>query len=100
MSGEVLVVILGIIVVGIAAYAGYRNQKREDARRQTLFSWASNNKWQFTVEDDNWCVRWQGAPFGEGDHRRAFNVIEGVSTHGTPFAAFDYSYQTHSTDGE
>jgi hypothetical protein len=100
MSGTVLVVILGIIVIGIGAYAGYRNQKREDARTAQLFQWATNQKWQFAPADDNWCVRWQGAPFGEGDHRRARNVIEGVSTHGTPFAAFDYSYQTHSTDGE
>jgi hypothetical protein len=51
-----------------------------------------------TPRDDGWCTRWQGPPFGEGDHRQARNVISGQWKSAT-FVAFDYSYQTHSGDG-
>jgi hypothetical protein len=41
--------------------------------------------------------RWPGPPFGRGDHPRARNVLTGKES-GRPFVAFDYSFQTHSSD--
>ena len=98
--GIALFFVVIVILIAVVGYLAYQNQKRENARRQMLFAWATNNKWKFDVEDDEWCFRWKGAPFGEGDHRRARNVVAGTSTSGTPFSAFDYSYQTHQTDGQ
>jgi hypothetical protein len=77
----------------------YLNYKREQARRSLLLQWATSNQWQFTASDDSWCDRWQGEPFGEGDHRRAVNVVTG-QWKDRPFSSFDYSYQTHSSDGK
>ena len=85
---------LGIPAVGFAAYTSWRKDQR---RRQALQTWAGKNGYSYTDEDDRWCERWNGNPFGEGDHRRAKNVITGTAK--LPFSAFDYSYQTHSSDG-
>ena len=85
---------LGIPAVGFAAYQSWRKDQR---RRQALQTWAGKNGYVYTAEDDRWCERWNGDPFGEGDHRRAKNVITGSAK--LPFSAFDYSYQTHSSDG-
>jgi uncharacterized protein DUF3137 len=85
---------LGIPAIGFAAYQSWRKDQR---RRQALQTWAGKNGYSYTAEDDRWCERWNGDPFGEGDHRRAKNVITGTAK--LPFSAFDYSYQTHNSDG-
>ena len=91
-----VVVVLG--VVGLC-YFGYRSWQQEQQRRALLMTWATNSGFAYTVEDDSWCSRWNATPFGEGDHRRARNVVTGAyKTH--PFVAFDYSYQTHSSNGK
>src|SRR4051794_14638342 len=61
--------------------------------------WCASSGYTFTVEDDSWVDRWSGAPFGQGDHRRARNVVTGRMGD-QPFGAFDYSYETHSNDGK
>jgi Protein of unknown function (DUF3137) len=89
-----------LLVVGVPAaiYLAYRSWQQEQKRRELLMQWATSSGFSYAVEDDTWCDRWQGTPFGEGDHRRARNVVSGVT--GTrPFTVFDYSYQTHSCDG-
>ena len=83
----------------LAAYLAYRGWKQEQKRREQLLVWASANGYAFAPEDDSWCERWNGNPFGEGDHRRARNVVTGTIGD-KPFAAFDYSYETHSTDSK
>ncbi|MDQ1748557.1 MAG: hypothetical protein QOD07_2820 [Frankiaceae bacterium] len=93
--GVLVFVLVGLAVFGTLAYFNY---KREQARRGALFQWATANKWQFAVEDDSLVGRWNGPPFGEGDHRRAGNVIYGASG-SQRFVSFDYSYETHSSDG-
>lgn len=60
---------------------------------------AQSNGWTWTAEDNSWTERWDGSPFGEGDHRRANNVVHG-ERHRRTIVAFDYSYQTHSTDSK
>lgn len=94
-----LPLLLIVAAVAIAAYFGYRNWQQEQKRRELLLMWATNSGYSFVVEDDTWCERWRGTPFGEGDHRKARNVLTGVMKD-RPFAAFDYSYQTHSSDGK
>jgi len=88
------VFLVGIPAVAAAAYYSWRQDQR---RRQQLMTWARKNGYAFVDEDDRWCERWNGDPFGEGDHRRAKNIITGTAK--APFAAFDYTYQTHSSDG-
>jgi hypothetical protein len=87
---------LGLPVV---AWLAYRSWKQEQARHEQLFAWATSNGWSFAVQDDSWCLRWSGTPFGDGENRKARNVISGG--HGErSFTAFDYSYETHSTDSK
>jgi hypothetical protein len=85
------------IFLAVAGLLGYFHYKREQARRGLLFQWSTANKWQFSAADDSWTGRWNGAPFDEGDHRRARNVICGTWK-SRPFASFDYSYETHSSN--
>jgi hypothetical protein len=84
--------------VPIAAFRASRNWQQEQRRREQRLAWATNSGYGFAVEDDSWCERWQDPPFGQGDHRRARNVVTG-RLGDYPMAAFDYSYQTHSSDG-
>ena len=93
--GPLLVFLVAAALVGTLVYFHY---KREQARRNLLFQWATANKWQFSVMDNAWAMRWNGPPFGEGDMRRARNVIRGTWK-SWPFVCFDYSYQTHTSDG-
>ena len=83
--------------IPVAGYAAYRNYQANQKRKDLLFSWATNSGYKYAVEDDSMCERWNGDPFGEGDHRRAENVITGAAK--SAFSAFDYSYQTHSNEG-
>lgn len=90
-----------LVIVAVAAVAitvAYFNYKREQQRKDLLAQWAFANNWTIAPVDDSWCTRWVGAPFNEGDHKRAKNVITGAwKNH--PFVSFDFSYQTHSSDG-
>lgn len=96
MRGFVWLLFLGLPLAG---YLAYRSWQQEQKRRELLMQWATNSGFGYTVEDDSWCARWDGTPFGEGDHRKAQNVVSGRADQ-WPFTAFDYSYQTHSTDGQ
>jgi hypothetical protein len=93
--GVWLVLIVGLVVV-IAV--GYYQWQREQKRKEELLTWAVSNNWTISAADDSLCQRWTGDPFGEGDHRHVRNVINGTWKT-TPFVSFDYSYQTHSSDG-
>jgi hypothetical protein len=94
--GTVLVIIVVAVVGGTILYLQWQ---REQKRRSLLVEWAAANNWTFAAADDQWCDRWQGTPFGEGDHRRARNVLTG-EWKGRTFVSFDYSYQTHSSNGK
>ena len=88
---------LFIAAIPVATYAGWRNYQANQKRKQLLLTWATNSGYNYVVEDDSLCGRWDGNPFGEGDHRRAENVVTGTAK--APFSAFDYSFQTHSSNG-
>ena len=91
-----LLLAVAVAVVGVVGYLAYRADQK---RRALLQGFAASNGWTYTAADDSWCDRIVGAPFGEGDHRQARNVLTGLHA-GTPMAAFDYSFQTHSTDSK
>jgi hypothetical protein len=91
----VLLLALVLLAAGGLAAAGWYRAKR---RRELLQGFARSNGWSFTARDDTWARRFDGRPFGTGDHRRAANVMQG-QFRGRPVAAFDYSYQTHTSDG-
>jgi Protein of unknown function (DUF3137) len=87
--------VLVVVVVAAVVYFAYSSWKADQKRRELLMTWATNSGFSFAVEDDSLCDRWHATPFGEGDHRRARNVVTGTNKD-RPFVAFDYSYQTHS----
>ncbi|HEX3811927.1 MAG TPA: DUF3137 domain-containing protein [Mycobacteriales bacterium] len=89
-------IIIAILVVAGVAYLGYLNNKK---RREAFQRWAASRGWTYTEEDNSLTDRFEGNPFGKGDHRRAKNVVTGRHEN-RPVVAFDYSYQTHSTDSE
>jgi len=88
------------LVVPVGVYLAYRGWKNEQARKDALFAWATTAGHSYTVEDGQWCERWSGPPFGQGDRRRAREVITGTTAQARRFVAFDYSYETHSTDSK
>jgi hypothetical protein len=71
----------------------------ERKRRDRLMQFALLRGWTYVGEDRSLVDRWPGEPFGHGDHARARNVLGGTES-GRPFTAFDYSYQTHSSDSK
>jgi Protein of unknown function (DUF3137) len=87
-------------LVGVAFVAvlvlGYVLERK---RRDRLMHWCVNRGWTYVGEDPALADHWTGAPFGQGDRRRARNVITGTEQ-GRPFTAFDYSYETSSTDSK
>jgi hypothetical protein len=83
----------------VVAVLAYRSWQQEQKRRAQLLQWATANGYGYAAEDDSLCSRWSSSPFGQGDNRRATNAVTG--RHGDrPFVAFDYSYETHSTDSK
>jgi hypothetical protein len=69
----------------------------EQKRRDRLMRWCLNRGWTYVDEDPSLVSRWTGSPFGQGERRKVRNVITGTEK-GRPFTAFDYSYETHSSD--
>ena len=69
---------------------------QDSRRRQALQQFCAASGWRYTAEDDSLTVRWNGTPFGQGDRRRARNVVTGTDR-GVGFVAFDYQYDTEST---
>jgi hypothetical protein len=86
----------GVVLVGLVAYVSYRADQR---RRALLQGFALSQGWTYVAADDSWCGRFEGDPFGEGDHRRVRNVLLGRHRD-RDLVAFDYSFQTHSSDSK
>ncbi len=93
---QAVVIIVVILVVAIVAFVGYLKNKK---RREALQAWAAGRGWTFAAQNDGIIGQFEGTPFDQGDHQRAKNVVVGQFQN-RPIVAFDYSYQTHSTDSE
>lgn len=95
MRAGLLLVVLVAAVVGVGVVAYRIDQKR----RERLMQYALMRGWTYVAEDPGLVDRWPGEPFGKGDHRRARTVLTGTED-GRPFTAFEYSYETHTTDSK
>jgi hypothetical protein len=84
---------IGIVAVLVAGFVLDRK------RRERIMKYCLARGWQYVGEDLTLVDRWSGDPFDQGDSRRARNVIRGNEC-GRDFVAFDYTYQTHSTDSQ
>jgi hypothetical protein len=95
-AGPIVVLAIGIAVVVLVAVISYRMDKK---RREALQAFALSNGWTYSASDDSWCDRFAGEPFGEGDSRTSRNILRGPYE-GTEMVAFDYCYETHSSDSK
>jgi hypothetical protein len=87
----------GLVLVVVFGVFAYQADKK---RRAMLQSFALSNGWTYVARDDSWCERfYDGSPFGQGQSRRASNVLTG-SYEDAPMVAFDYSYETSTTDSK
>lgn len=84
---------IGVVAVLVGGFV------LERKRRERMMQFALMRGWAYADEDPSLVDRWTGEPFGRGDNRRARNVMTGTES-GRPFTAFDYSYDTHSTDSK
>ncbi len=97
MTATTVLIIVAVIAVG--AGIGYLSYLQAKRRREAFAAFAASQGWSYTPVDDSLTGQWRGEPFNSGDHRRAINAVTG-SFQGRSIVAFDYSYQTHSTDSE
>ncbi len=94
--GVALLVVAGLVLVAVFAYVSWLQAKK---RRELFASFAASQGWTWRAREDSWSNRFDGTPFDEGDHKQARNILQG-SFRNRPIVAFDYSYQTHSTDSK
>jgi hypothetical protein len=92
--GIALFVIIGLVlaVVAISAYYNYK-------RGQALAAFAASQGWSYVDEASEFVDRWEGDPFGNGDNRETDNAMRGLYQ-GLEMVAFEYSYETHTTDSK
>lgn len=95
MSGIGPFVLIGLAILTIVGLVAYYNYKRE----QALIAFASAQGWRYIDEAPEFVGRWDGDPFGKGDHRRSENAMLGTYD-GLDLIAMEYSYETHSTDSK
>lgn len=86
-----LFVVIAVVVLAIVGLSAYWNHKRG----QALAAFAAAQGWSYVDEADVFADRWDGEPFGRGDHRGTNNAIRGPYQ-GIDMVAFEYSYQTHT----
>ncbi len=92
-----VVMIVLAVVVGVGLF--YFNYLRAKKRREMFAGFAAQQGWQYQPGNNSMAHQWSGTPFQTGDNRRAHNVLSGAFN-GHQMVAFDYSYQTHSTDSK
>lgn len=83
-----------VLFAGSIIWSWVRNRARRDA----LVTLAAARGWSYAASDLTLCMRWYGVPFGRGENPKATNVLTGAVGSRT-FTAFDYAYETHSSDG-
>ena len=94
-----LPVLVVVVSVALAVAVGIYAYQADKKRRAILQAFALSSGWTYVARDDSWCERFQGSPFGQGDSRKAANIMTGAYER-SPMIAFDYSYETTSTDSK
>ncbi len=90
--GTVAFSLIAAVILAIVGLVAYYNYKRE----QGLIAFAKAQGWTYVDQAPEIAQRWDGDPFGTGDHRRTENAMLGTYQ-GFDLVALEYSYQTHST---
>jgi hypothetical protein len=99
LSGFGPVLLFGAAGFVLVLVVGWFGWKAAEERRRAFAALAASRGWQWVARDDSWTERFGGEPFGRGDDRKAENVLTGTYE-GRPVVAFDYSYETSSTDSK
>jgi hypothetical protein len=95
-STPVLIVVLGVLISVGVAYVNYVLAKK---RRETFAAFAAQQGFAYVPEDNFLAGQWAGTPFQTGDNWRVRNVLSGAFQ-GRQIVAFDYSYETHTTNAK
>lgn len=92
-----LFLLLAVAAGALALLGWYMGEKR----RKALRAWATAQGLSFNAEREvGYDVRYpQFGALGKGDNRYAYNVMRGLWK-GRALQAFDYHYETHSTDSK
>jgi len=94
-SSTWLILLVAIVAgVGIAYFRFYTAKKR----RELFAGVAAQQGWSYVPANYALAGQWSGTPFQTGDNWRVTNVLSGPYN-GHQMVAFDYSYQTHTTNG-
>ena len=94
MGPEVLVVPGLVLLAGGGAYVAH---VLERGHRRAYAALARAQGWAYAPEDGRLAHAFGGQPFGQGQRRRATDVLTGAFR-GRAVAAFTYSFQTTTTD--
>ncbi|GII98551.1 hypothetical protein CLV28_0876 [Sediminihabitans luteus] len=96
-AGIFALIVLAAFGGAIAVNQIARVRARE--RGEALAAWALARGWRSLDQDPYLPGRWAGTPFGEGDDRRATDVVRGVR-HGYSIVSFTYRWTTVSTTSD
>ncbi|WP_405062754.1 hypothetical protein OG474_14270 [Kribbella sp. NBC_01505] len=91
----ILLVLLAFLIALGFFYFSYVQAKK---RREVFAGFAAQYGWSYTPANHALAGNWQGSPFQTGDHWQVKNVLAGLFN-GHQMVAFDYSYQTHTSNG-
>jgi len=95
----ILMPILMIAIVGLGIFFAIKAYKEAKRRQAAIAATVAASHLGHIAEDPARTSYFTAAPFGNGDHRRARDIVWG-SLAGRPFETFAYSYETHTTDSD
>jgi hypothetical protein len=96
--GPAFFIILVVVIIIVAAIIGHLQAEK---RRKELLQWAGSQGLSF-VSSSNYAMDERFSSFSclrQGSNRYAYNIMEGKHRH-KPVCAFDYHYETYSTDAK
>jgi hypothetical protein len=93
----VIFILMLVLIASLAIYQYYRTQQRKNE----MLALAAHHGWTFVADKDYGMESRFGAfdCLQQGDNRYGYNVLEGAYR-GRGICAFDYHYETYSTDSK
>ncbi|GAA1554170.1 hypothetical protein GCM10009789_04510 [Kribbella sancticallisti] len=93
------VVLVLLLIVAVGVLVGYVSYVQAKKRREAFAAFAAQQGFGYGPANHALADQWPGSPFRTGDNRRVRNVLSGLYQ-GRQIVAFDYTYQTHSSNGK